>query len=230
MSTLPELMENYIKDAVGLQNVTNDAQLKREAGDINAFAEKTAPAGDDLILLEDSAEGFAKKKVRVANLPAGSGGSTTFTGLSDTPDSYSGQEHKLLKVNAAGNGLEFSHPDYIITGIAGEDLAPFDLCYLNSDGRFWKAWAGSAATMPGLVMAASGLTAGQSGTFIRRGRVSNGAWSWGTIGGFVYACTTPGGLRQSLLSGSGEQVQIVAIALSATQIDFDPQLVLVEVQ
>jgi hypothetical protein len=64
----------------------------------------------------------------------------------------------------------------------------------------------------------------------RRGQVTNGSWSWTAIGKYVYACTTPGGLTQVLSSGSGEQVQIVGMALSATQIDFDPQLVLVEVQ
>jgi hypothetical protein len=59
---------------------------------------------------------------------------------------------------------------------------------------------------------------------------SNSSWSLSAIGRYVYACTTPGGLTQVLSSGSGEQVQIVGMALSATQIDLDPQLVLVEVQ
>jgi hypothetical protein len=182
-----------------------------------------------LILIEDSAEGYAKKKVCIANLPSGSG-STTFIGLIDTPDSYAGHGNKIIKVNANGDGLEFGYPDYIVPGIAGENLVPFDLCYLNSDGKFWKACATTAATMPGLVLAGSGMNAGQSGTFIRRGQVTNGSWSWSAIGRYVYACTTPGGLTQVLSSGSGEQVQIVGMALSATQIDFDPQLVLVEVQ
>jgi hypothetical protein len=217
------------KTQVGLGNVTNDAQLKKAAGDINSFSEKTTPASADLILIEDSAEGYAKKKVRIANLPVGSGGSSTFTGLADTPDSYAGQEHKLIKVSATGDCLEFGYPDYIIPGIAGENLAPFELCFLHPDGKFWRACAGNEATMPGLVLAGSEMKADQSGTFIRRGQVTNGSWSWSAIGKYVYTCTTPGGLTQTLLSGSGEQVQIIGVALSATQIDFDPQLILIEV-
>lgn len=40
-------------------------------GEINAIAEKTTPVGADLVLLEDSAASFAKKKVQVTNLPGG---------------------------------------------------------------------------------------------------------------------------------------------------------------
>lgn len=59
--------------AVGLGNVTNDAQLKRAAGDINTFTEKLAVAADDLVLIEDSADTFNKKKVKMSNMGGGSG-------------------------------------------------------------------------------------------------------------------------------------------------------------
>jgi hypothetical protein len=97
---------------VGLSNVSNDAQLKRMAGDINSFGQKTTPVGADLVLIEDSADSFNKKKVQIANLPGGSGGSTTFTGLSDAPDSYDGQAGKVVRVNAGGTALEFGNPDH----------------------------------------------------------------------------------------------------------------------
>lgn len=115
-------------------------------------------------------------------------------------------------------------------GTAGEALSAYDLCYLNSDGTYHKANAGTVTTMPGLVLAGSDFSAAQAGSFIRRGQIVNKNWSWGTIGGFVYADpATAGALTQTLPSQSGNQVQIVGVALSATQIDFDPQLVLVEV-
>lgn len=56
------------KSQVGLGNVTDDAQLKRAAGDINTFTAKTVPVGADILLLEDSADSFNKKKVTLANL------------------------------------------------------------------------------------------------------------------------------------------------------------------
>jgi len=58
---------------VGLGNVTDDAQLKRAAGDFATFTEKTTPASADLVLIEDSAAAGAKKKIQVGNLPGGGG-------------------------------------------------------------------------------------------------------------------------------------------------------------
>lgn len=51
-----------------LNNVTNDAQLKRAAGDFATFTEKTALASADQLLIEDSAASNAKKKVSANNL------------------------------------------------------------------------------------------------------------------------------------------------------------------
>lgn len=57
-----------------LDNVTNDAQLKRAAGDLNTFTEKTEPVDGDIVILEDSEDSYNKKKVQLTNLIAGSGG------------------------------------------------------------------------------------------------------------------------------------------------------------
>ncbi len=62
------------KTDVGLTNVTNDAQLKRAANDINTFTEKATPVDGDMLLIEDSADSFNKKKVNLANMIGGSGG------------------------------------------------------------------------------------------------------------------------------------------------------------
>lgn len=55
---------------VGLGNVTNDAQLKRSAGDFATFGAKAAPAGTDILLIEDSADAGNKKQIQVGNVPA----------------------------------------------------------------------------------------------------------------------------------------------------------------
>jgi hypothetical protein len=57
------------KAQVTLGNVTNDAQLKRAAGDFAIFTEKPTPVDADVILIEDSEEAGAKKKVQLINLP-----------------------------------------------------------------------------------------------------------------------------------------------------------------
>ena len=69
---------DYNATQVGLGNVTNDAQLKRAGADFNTFPEKALPVEDDILLMEDSEAGFAKAKVKMANLLGGSGGGGSF--------------------------------------------------------------------------------------------------------------------------------------------------------
>jgi hypothetical protein len=64
------------KAQVSLTNVTDDAQLKRAAGDFAAFTEKTSLADNDKFILEDFGDGGAKKWVSKANLVSGSSGLT----------------------------------------------------------------------------------------------------------------------------------------------------------
>ena len=54
--------------AVGLGNVTNDAQLKRDAGDFTTFTSKSGVVNADIILIEDSEASGVKKSVSVENL------------------------------------------------------------------------------------------------------------------------------------------------------------------
>lgn len=61
------------KAQVGLTNVTDDAQLKRAAGDIASFTTKATPVSGDLLIIEDSADSNNKKKITVGSLPGGSG-------------------------------------------------------------------------------------------------------------------------------------------------------------
>jgi hypothetical protein len=62
---------------VGLTNVTDDAQLKRAAGDYNSFTLKATPVAADVVLIEDSADSFNKKKITLTDLIGGGGGATT---------------------------------------------------------------------------------------------------------------------------------------------------------
>ena len=67
------------KTDIGLTNVSDDAQLKRAAGDINTFTEKATPVDADIVLIEDSEDSFNKKKVLLSNmLGGGSGGGGSF--------------------------------------------------------------------------------------------------------------------------------------------------------
>ena len=54
-----------------LKNVTDDAQLKKAAGDIfYTIPDKALPVDADIVLIEDSAAAYAKKKITVSSLLA----------------------------------------------------------------------------------------------------------------------------------------------------------------
>jgi hypothetical protein len=75
---------NLVASDVGLGNVTNDAQLKRAANDLNTFTEKTTPVGTDIAIIEDSADAFNKKKMPLNKIPLTSDEVKTSTATSTT--------------------------------------------------------------------------------------------------------------------------------------------------
>ena len=124
--------------------------------------------------------------------------------------------------NSAGTQAIFD------SGTVGEAVALPDLLYLKSDGKWWKADADAAASMPGLRMALESKTADQICSMLVTGRVRDDDWAW-TVGGLIYASTTAGGLTQTAPSGSGDIVQIVGMAYHADKMIFDPSPVTAEV-
>lgn len=64
-------------DITDLDHTDEDAIHDNVAGEIHAIAEKETLEDDDEVLIEDSSSGYVKKRVKISNLPAGSGGSGT---------------------------------------------------------------------------------------------------------------------------------------------------------
>jgi hypothetical protein len=98
--------------------------------------------------------------------------------------------------------------------------------YEASDGNYDEADADAVATMPCVVLA---LEAG-TGTkkVLRKGYIRDDSWTW-TPGSGVFVDTTAGALTQTAPSGSGDMVQCVGIAESATVLNFFPNWVTVEI-
>lgn len=68
----------YIKYGdLGITNIDTDAIHDNVAGEINAITEKTLPVNNDILVIEDSEASYAKKRVKVGNLPSGGGGGGT---------------------------------------------------------------------------------------------------------------------------------------------------------
>lgn len=66
--SFPPSAHTHTPSEVGLGNVTNDAQLKRDGNDFVNFPEKSAPADNDIVLSEDSAVSYTKKKITLGNI------------------------------------------------------------------------------------------------------------------------------------------------------------------
>lgn len=101
---------------VGLGSVTNDAQLKRAAGDLNTFTQKVAPEAADILVIEDSSASYAKKKVLASTFGVGQPGQflknftsrTTLTlgqpvGISNLIDNYVAPSN--LSISSASHGI-----------------------------------------------------------------------------------------------------------------------------
>lgn len=108
-----------------------------------------------------------------------------------------------------------------VLGIAGENVTAGEVCYLKSDGKFWLTDANDSAKMPVKVIATEAILADASGVFMLVGFIRVDAWNW-TIGDVLYASATPGAMTATAPSGSGDQVQRLAIAVTADSIEFRP--------
>lgn len=116
---------------VPLQPVKPDGKLDEtavhddQAGEFSPLTEKGSPAPTDLVMIEDSEDGLTKKKVQVGNI--GGGGSSSFLGLTDTPNAYDGAQAKLVAVKdiVTPDGLEFIDPATL--PVASHDHSVADL-------------------------------------------------------------------------------------------------------
>ena len=83
--------------------------------------------------------------------------------------------------------------------------------------------ADAAASMPVVGLAVEPLSVGQLGRILLRGVVNNNGWAW-TPGGKVYASTVAGALTQTKPTGVDDVAQEIGVAITATELDFDPKL------
>jgi len=130
---------DYNAAMVGLGNVTNDAQLKRDANDFAAFPLKGTPDSSDLVLLEDSAAGGAKKYTTVGAL--GGGGGTAVVGAltsiylapPPSPDVWDLDCASMTDPDLAANGwiVRETAPPHNILVRAGDILDPVPFPFDN---------------------------------------------------------------------------------------------------
>jgi hypothetical protein len=116
----------------------------------------------------------------------------------------------------------------VVTATAHENVVLGSLCFVNPSGEMALSDADDAATMPGLYMATAAIDADDPGVFLRSGiiHLHTLAPAW-TVGALIYAGSsgaahTPGAIHDEAPSGSGDQVQVIGVALAADILDFRP--------
>lgn len=110
---------------------------------------------------------------------------------------------------------------HTVLATAGEDIDAGEICYLNSDAEMCLANADDPGTMPVKAIATADVLEDAEGVFLLDGFIKKTGWTW-TIGNVLFAHTTPGALTATAPSGSEDQVQSVAIAVTADSINFRP--------
>jgi len=117
---------------------------------------------------------------------------------------------------------------HTVLGTAGENLALSDVVYLKSDGKLWKANATDTSKMPAKAMATAVILAGAEGVFLLDGFLRRDAWTM-TVGAVLYVHTVVGSINPTPPATSGNQVQRVAIAVTADIVNFRPSKDVIEV-
>ncbi len=130
-------------------------------------------------------------------------------------------------------GSEINEPVFI-SGVSNYGEIDSDITvtgtalFMNSDGKYEKADAGSALTMPCVALALETGTGNKK--ILLQGYVSNDDWSW-TPGGLIYVSPDDAGtLTQTIPASSGNQVQIVGYASKPNTVYFNPNLMLIEIK
>lgn len=111
---------------------------------------------------------------------------------------------------------------------AGADLAMGQVCYMGSDGKMELAKGDAAATMPAFAICLATIAENATGLFLIRGYVRDDSWSF-DVGSPVYVSAATAGLvTKTAPAGSGNQVQKLGMAITATIVLFDPDSTVVE--
>jgi len=124
---------------------------------------------------------------------------------------------------------DLSATGIIIQRSCGETIGMPWLCRIGTNGYLYLADADAASTMPVRCVSLGSGVLNDVVSVLLLGFIRVDSWTW-TPGLPIYASTDPGMWTQTAPSGTGDQVQIVGYALSATLVFVCPSLVVVEVK
>ncbi len=178
---------------------------------------------------DHSAEGYITGNESITLSGDASGSGTTSISVTIADDSHNHSDIEIdntLSSDHSSNGVYMESVQN-----TGTTVNFGDVMRIHTNGNALYADADAASSMPGVYMAVETISAGTSGRYLLFGVVRDDSWSW-TVGGYVYVSTSGSSgntLTQTAPSGSGDQVQIVGIALASNKIYFKPDITTVEI-
>jgi hypothetical protein len=146
----------------------------------------------------------------------------------DLSDGFILANGKAIELEESLSG-DHTSTGFVITGAtAGEGVSFAGLCYLKSDGKYWKADANAKATTEGdLVIALETLIANETGRFLKYGYIRDDSWAF-TPGANLYVGESPGGITATKPSAIGDCVRKIGNAYTATIVSFVQDLTIIE--
>lgn len=107
-----------------------------------------------------------------------------------------------------------------ITIEAGENISQYEVVYISTDGKMYKAKADSASTMPAVGICPYAVTSGNDGKVRVVGWIQNGSWSF-TAGDKIYVSSGTAGALTA--NKPAINPMFFGIALTSDTIIIDPQ-------
>ena len=143
---------------------------------------------------------------------------------------FLGNDHIEIRSSVGGGSssdLDLTSNAITSTFVAGEALSAGECCHLNSSGQMIKSDAtDSSKSFSMLSLATSGMTSGQTGTFLIKGMYAVSGFNAGDT---LFLSTTPGSFTSTSPNGSGNINRVAGYATSSTQIFFDPDKTWMEI-
>ncbi len=126
-----------------------------------------------------------------------------------------------------GGNLDLNSKGITQEETAGESIVSGDLCYLKTDGKYWKTDADAEATASAkLLLCIDTIAADATGTFLVKGKYTTTGL---TAGSNYYVSATAGEITVTAPSTTGQIVRLVGTAESTTVLEFKTDNTFIEV-
>lgn len=177
------------------------------------------------IIKKEKVEGLSEieKMARLGSINAQN--SHIWQGVSEVRVNEIVDKNKLKIINSLDLSgyfkLDQTTPQQIIeTLTAGENVTAGQICYLKSDGKYWKAQGNAEATTKGrIVMATASISANATGVFLIKGKYTTSSL---TAGATYFISTSTAGAMTLTTPTTGNFIRVLGYAESTTVFNFDP--------